>query len=111
MGGDLRVGIIPTMAPYLLPKVLGPLQQAFPNLRIQLTEGQTVNISRMLKHGELDATLLALPLGEENVEEIALYDEPFVLAVPAHHPKAELDYITSDDLVGEEVLAKTENEP
>ena len=104
MGGDLRVGIIPTMAPYLLPKVLVPLQQAFPNLRIQLTEGQTVNISRMLKHGELDATLLALPLGEENVEEIALYDEPFVLAVPAHHPKAELVHITSDDLEGEEVL-------
>ena len=47
------------------PKVLVPLQQAFPNLRIQLTEGQTVNISRMLKHGELDATLLALPVGEE----------------------------------------------
>ena len=104
MGGDLRVGIIPTMAPYLLPKVLVPLRQAFPNLRIQLTEGQTVNISRMLKHGELDATLLALPLGEENVEEIALFDEPFVLAVPAAHPKADLAYVTCDDLEGEEVL-------
>ena len=48
LGGDLRVGIIPTVAPYLLPKVLVPLQKAFPNLRIQLTEGQTANISRML---------------------------------------------------------------
>ena len=104
IGGDLRVGIIPTMAPYLLPKILVPLQQAFPNLRIQLTEGQTANISRMLKHGDLDATLLALPMSEENVEEIALYDEPFVLAVPAHHSKAELAHVTSDDLEGEEVL-------
>ncbi len=104
MGGDLRVGIIPTMAPYLLPKVLVPLQEAFPNLRIQLTEGQTANISRMLKQGDLDATLLALPLGEENIEEAAFYDEPFVLAVPANHPKAELACVASDDLEGEEVL-------
>lgn len=104
LGGDLRVGIIPTMAPYLLPKVLVPLQKAFPNLRIQLTEGQTANISRMLKQGDLDATLLALPLGEENIEEAALYNEFFVLAVPANHPKAELACVTSDDLEGEEVL-------
>ena len=45
MGGDLRVGIIPTMAPYVLPKVLGPIREAFPNLQIQLTE-----VNRILKH-------------------------------------------------------------
>jgi LysR family hydrogen peroxide-inducible transcriptional activator len=72
LGGDLRIGIIPTIAPYLLPKVLAPLRAAFPNLRIQLTEAQTANISRMLKQGDLDATLLALPLGEENITEFPL---------------------------------------
>ena len=98
LGGDLRVGIIPTVAPYLLPKVLVPLQKAFPNLRIQLTEGQTANISRMLKQGDLDATLLAIPLGEENIEEAGLYDEPFVLAVPANHPKAPIrNWIGNDE--------------
>jgi LysR family hydrogen peroxide-inducible transcriptional activator len=88
LGGDLRIGIIPTIAPYLLPKVLAPLRAAFPNLRIQLTEAQTANISRMLKQGDLDATLLALPLGEENITEFPLFDEPFVLAVPPGHAKA-----------------------
>lgn len=104
MGGDLRIGIIPTIAPYLLPKVLAPLRKAFPNLKIQLTEGQTANITRMLKHGDLDATLLALPLGEENVEEVALLDEDFVFAVPADHPKAQLVEVDPSDLEGEEVL-------
>ena len=104
MGGDLRIGIIPTIAPYLLPKVLAPLRKAFPNLKIQLTEGQTASITRMLKHGDLDATLLALPLGEENVEEVALLDEDFVFAVPADHPKAQLAEVDPSDLEGEEVL-------
>lgn len=104
LGGDLRVGIIPTVAPYLLPKVLAPLRDAFPNLKIQLAEGQTANITRMLKHGDLDATLLALPLGEENVEEVALFDEDFIFAVPADHPKAQLSEVDAQDLEGEEVL-------
>ncbi len=104
MGGDLRVGIIPTVAPYLLPKVLAPLQEAFPNLRIQLTEGQTANITRMLKLGDLDATLVALPVGEDNVEEVALFDEPFMLAVPKNHPLADQARARTTDLDGEEVL-------
>ena len=104
LGGDLRIGIIPTIAPYLLPKVLAPLRATFPNLRIQLTEAQTANISRMLKQGDLDATLLALPLGEENITEFPLFDEPFVLAVPPGHAKARLSQVTTKDLEGEEVL-------
>lgn len=104
MGGDLRIGIIPTIAPYLLPKVLTPLREAFPNLKIQLTEGQTANITRMLKHGDLDATLLALPVGEENVQELSLFNEDFVFAVPANHPKAQLSEVDARDLEGEEVL-------
>ena len=104
LGGDLRIGIIPTIAPYLLPKVLAPLRAAFPNLRVQLTEAQTANISRMLKQGDLDATLLALPLGEENITEFPLFNEPFVLAVPLGHAKAGLSQVTTKDLEGEEVL-------
>lgn len=77
LGGEVRLGIIPTIAPYLLPKILVPLTAEFPNLNIQLTEGQTSQITRMLKHGDLDAVLLALPLQEENVEEFELYIEPF----------------------------------
>ena len=55
-----------------MPKILAPLAQEF-QLHIQLTEGQTSHITRLLKHGDLDAVLLALPLQEENVEEFELY--------------------------------------
>ncbi|GIS19542.1 MAG: LysR family transcriptional regulator [Pseudomonadota bacterium] len=104
MGGEVRLGIIPTVAPYLLPKILAPLAREFPNLHIQLTEGQTSQITRLLKHGDLDAVLLALPLQEENVEEFELYIEPFLFAAAAGHPKAQNHSVTTDDLQDEEVL-------
>ena len=87
MGGELRLGIIPTLAPYLLPKIIRPLSEAFPKLHLQLTEAQTATILRMLKQGELDVILLALPLGEENVVEAEIFREPFLFAVGDAHPK------------------------
>jgi LysR family transcriptional regulator, hydrogen peroxide-inducible genes activator len=104
LGGDFRLGIIPTVAPYLLPNILGPLRKSFPNLRLQLTEAQTAQITRMLKQGDLDAVLLALPLNEENIEEVALYKEPFLMAVSKSHAKAKLAHVSLRDLEEEEVL-------
>ncbi|MDB2645934.1 LysR substrate-binding domain-containing protein [Pseudomonadales bacterium] len=107
LGGELRVGIIPTIAPYLLPQILGPIREAFPNLQLQLTEGQTSHITRLLKRGDLDAILLAIPipdLHDENIEEFELYAEPFYLAVGEHHAKAECQTVTPEDLDGESVL-------
>jgi len=104
LGGEFSLGIIPTVAPYLLPKILGPMRKAFPNLQIKLTEGQTAVISRMLRDGELDAVILALPLHEDNVIETELYREPFYLAVSRHHPKAKKKTASLDDLDNEEVL-------
>ena len=107
LGGELRVGIIPTIAPYLLPKILRPIKEAFPNLQLQLTEGQTSHITRLLKRGDLDVILLAIPipdLHDENVEEFELYAEPFYLAVGESHAKAELQTVTPEDLDGESVL-------
>ena len=104
LGGEVRLGIIPTIAPYLLPKILAPLTAEFPNLNIQLTEGQTSQITRMLKQGDLDAVLLALPLQEENVEEFELYTEPFLFAAATEHPKAQQKSVSADDLQDEEVL-------
>lgn len=104
LGGEFSLGIIPTVAPYLLPKILGPMRKAFPNLQIKLTEGQTAVISRMLRDGELDAVVLALPLHEDNVIEAELYREPFYLAVSRHHPKAKKKTASLDDLDNEEVL-------
>jgi LysR family hydrogen peroxide-inducible transcriptional activator len=103
-GGDFRLGIIPTVAPYLLPKILPVMRKRFPKLRIQLTEAQTVVVTRMLKQGNLDAMILALPTGEEHVTERLLYSEPFYFAVSRHHPKANRKRVSLDDLDHEEVL-------
>lgn len=103
-GGDFRLGVIPTVAPYLLPKILRPIGKAFPNLRIALTEAQTAVISRLLRDGDLDAVIVALPLDEDNVIEAGLYTEPFLFAVSKQHPKADSKTVGLSDLDGEQVL-------
>ena len=104
MGGELRLGVIPTIAPYLLPKIFGPIGKDYPKLRINLTEGQTAQILRMLKQGDLDAVILALPVNEDNVEEFELYDEPFLLTVSSDHSAATQNEADAEDLEGENVL-------
>lgn len=82
-GGELRVGIIPTVAPYLLSRILPCIRERFPALQLLLTEAQTVTICEKLKRGELDALVLALPVDLEHVSVRELYVEAFLLAV---HP-------------------------
>lgn len=103
-GGEFRLGIIPTVAPYLLPKILGPIKKAFPKLRLQLTEGQTAAISRMLREGDLDAVILALPADEDNLVQQLLYVEPFYFAASKSHPKSGRKSVDLDDLDHEQVL-------
>ena len=103
-GGDFRLGLIPTVAPYLLPKILNPIKKAFPKLNMQLTEGQTAVISRMLRDGDLDAVILALPLEEEHLRQVQLYAEPFFFAASKLHPKANQKSVRLGDLDHEEVL-------
>ena len=104
LGGEFKLGVIPTVAPYLLPKILKPIERAFPNLKLQLTEAQTATLVRMLKQGELDATLLALPLKEENIIERMLFREAFYFAVNREHPRAKQKTVSVKDLDGEAVL-------
>ena len=103
-GGEFRLGIIPTVAPYLLPRILTPMQQAFPMLKVQLTEAQTHSVTALLKAGELDAMILALPLDEDSFECRPLYQEAFLFAAGKQHPKATQKSVTLDDLDNEEVL-------
>ncbi len=104
LGGEFRLGIIPTVAPYLLPRILGPVRKALPNLKIQLIEAQTAAITQMLKEGELDAVILALPLDEDNTVEAVLYREPFYLAVSDRHQIAKRESVSVADLDREQVL-------
>ncbi len=78
--GDLRLGVIPTIAPFLLPKVLPKLRRSYPKLRLFLTEDQTQRIHAKLLDGELDVLLLALPYELRNVEVAPLFKDHFRLA-------------------------------
>lgn len=102
--GVLRLGLFPTLAPYFLPHVVPALRSKYPNLRLQLAEEKTDNILRMLRQGELDAALLALPINDEGLELEVLFEEPFVLALPAHHPLVNQARIKTSDLEGAELL-------
>ncbi len=102
--GELRLGIIPTVAPYLLPRVLPKLRKAFPNLTVQLIESQTATLQRMLRAGELDAVVVALPFDVERTVQQQLFVEPFLLAVAKSHAKARHKSVTLDDLHGEQLL-------
>lgn len=104
LGGDFRLGIIPTVAPYLLPLVLAPVRRALPKLRLQLVEGQTANIVAQLQAGELDAVILALPVHEDEVTQTPLFEEPFYFTVPASHPKAKRKAVREAELDQEQVL-------
>jgi LysR family hydrogen peroxide-inducible transcriptional activator len=86
--GRLRLGVIPTLAPYVLPKILPALQEHFPDLRVELRETQTRNLMDELARGALDAVLLALPVAEPDIETLPLFDDPFLLAVPTADPRS-----------------------
>ena len=102
--GSVRLGLFPTLAPYLLPHVVPQIREAYPNLRLQLSEEKTETILTMLRQGELDAGLLALPIHDEGLEMKILFEEPFVVAAPAEHPLAKKPQISMKDLDGTELL-------
>lgn len=83
LSGELKLGIIPTLAPYVLPRVLPRLQQRHPDLRLEVRETQTKLLLDELAGGDLDCVMLALPAEGADVETLALFDDPFLLAMPA----------------------------
>jgi LysR family hydrogen peroxide-inducible transcriptional activator len=85
--GALRLGVIPTIAPYALPRLLPVLQERHPDLRVELRETQTRVLMDELARGSLDAVLLALPVAERDIETVPLFEDPFLLAVPAADPR------------------------
>src|SRR4029079_19164358 len=83
LNGTLKLGIIPTLAPYVLPRVLPQLQTKYPRLRMEVRETQTKVLLEELVRGELDCAMLALPVEGAGVETLSLFDDAFLLAVPA----------------------------
>jgi len=86
LAGPLKLGVIPTLAPYLLPKLLPHLQSAHKSVRLELRETQTAPLVDELVAGELDCALLALPVEHADIETAELFRDRFLLAVPAGEP-------------------------
>jgi LysR family hydrogen peroxide-inducible transcriptional activator len=96
--GRLTLGVIPSLAPYLLPRILPMLQKQFPELRLELRETQTRQLVDEVKSGRLDAAMLALPLGESDIETLALFEDLFLLAVPAVDPRPRHDRVKAREI-------------
>ena len=104
LAGRLRVALLPTIGPYLLPRVAQPLRKSMPRLELQLYEYQTGPMLEKLQAGDLDVGILALPVDMEGLEARELYVEPFMLAVPDQHKLAKRDTVRSEELKGETLL-------
>ncbi|HET7921395.1 MAG TPA: LysR substrate-binding domain-containing protein [Gammaproteobacteria bacterium] len=100
----LRLGIFPTLGPYLMPHVLPGLRQRFPKLKILLVEEKTAVLLERLHAGKLDAAIVAQPVALDGLEAAPLFEEPFVLAVPAAHSLASRKSVASPELAGRELL-------
>ena len=102
--GSLRLGVFPTLGPYLLPHVVPQLRERFPQLELLLVEEKSDVLLARLREGKLDATLLALPLHDDQLHAEWLFDEPFVLAAPRQHALASRTSLAMAELSDETLL-------
>ena len=104
MRGTLHIGLIPTVAPYLLPLIIPVMKETFPDLELYLHENQTEVLLKQLEEGELDCLMLALLPGMEHLNQLNLYDEPLELALSDKHAWSNNRLINLQELSGEHVL-------
>ena len=104
MQGKLRIGLIPTLGPYLLPFMIPAMIQEYPRLQLFLYEEQTHILLNKLNNAELDAIVLALPVSNNGFYEIELFDEPFLLALPRGHELSIKESVSLSDLSAEKIL-------
>ena len=104
MVGDLRVGIIPTIAPYLLPIIMPSLNKEFPKLKLWLYEYQTQVLLEKLQRAELDILILALPIEKHDFSEVNLFREPFRLAIKSDQPLAQQKTVNLGDITKQKLI-------
>lgn len=104
LAGKLKIALIPTVGPYLLPLVTRRLRKQLPQLKLMLYEHQTQPLLDKLRAGEIEMGVLALPVPLEGLEARELYEEPFMLAMPTTSPLAKKQRMKLDDLSGETLL-------
>ena len=98
LNGPLRLGVIPTIAPYILPQLLPRLRRDYPHLQLYLREDLSANLLKRLHIGDLDILLLALPYDMDHVTKLEVGHDPFVLVCPPGHPLAAKQTVTANDL-------------
>lgn len=104
LSGPLRLGIIPTLAPYILPRILPYLQKKFPGLRLNVLETKTKTLVNELARGNVDLLLLTLPIDRCDVETVELFEDRFLLALPAGDPLPETARATPQDVTGRNLI-------
>jgi LysR family hydrogen peroxide-inducible transcriptional activator len=104
IGGEFKLGIIPTVMPTLLPMFLNIFTKKYPKVDLKIEELTTVNITKLIRDGHLDAGIAATPLGMNTIIELPLYHEPFVAYIPNTSPLKSLDKIEIDDLNSFDIL-------
>ena len=102
--GTVRLGIFPTLGPYLLPHIVPRIRERFPRLELLLVEEKTEVVLRQLREGRLDAAILALPIHDDQLHAELLFEEPFLLAVPERHELARRKALKLDDLADQSLL-------
>lgn len=102
--GKLRLGVIPTIAPFILPGLLNRMRTEHPGFKLFIREDLSGNLVELLHHGELDALLLALPFPAERVETMPLFEDEFMFACPKNHPLAAAKTLNVEQLKGQELL-------
>ena len=104
LGGRLRLGVIPTIAPFLLPGLLKALRDDYPNFKPFIREDLSDTLIEALQRGELDLLLLALPFTADAVETMELFSDAFFLASPPEHPLLARGQLDAADLKGQDLL-------
>mgnify|MGYP000435117194 CR=1 FL=1 len=104
LAGPIRLGVIYTIGPYLLPDLVREVIQSIPQMPLMLQENLTVRLLEMLRTGEIDCAILAEPFPDAGLAIAPLYDEPFMAAVPASHPLADKKQVSAEELKNETML-------
>ena len=104
LAGALRLGVIYTVGPYLLPHLIPLLHERAPRMPLVIEENYTARLTERLKQGELDAIVISLPYQESGIDTVPLYEEPFVVVLPASHPWREREAVDPKLLSKEGVL-------
>ena len=102
--GQFKLGVIYTIGPYLLPSLIPKLRETAPNLKLIIEENFTANLFQSLKQGTLDAIIISYPFDEAGIETAALYQEPFIVALPRNHEWKDRKQIRPEDLASQDLM-------